>query len=127
MNNKFKPKRYLFVILLALVAMPMFFSCSDDDDNNVVDKTTFYTIGFSEINMSGLREVTIIDSTYKHNIGVTDDEFTLEGSQSDNDKKVAVCCQKAQQYLKTLTFSGYYVLNVARGSNVIHTATYGSK
>lgn len=127
MNNKFKPKRYLFVILLALVAMPMFFSCSDDDDNNVVDKTTFYTIGFSEINMSGLREVTIIDSTYKHNIGVTDDEFTLEGSQSDNDKKVAAGCQKAQQYLKTLTFSGYYVLNVTRGSKVIHTATYGSK
>jgi hypothetical protein len=122
MKNIFKSGSITAVLLLVSVLL-FFNSCSETTE----DVTTRYTIGFVSAEFTDVAEFNRIDSAYVHSIGVAGDEFTLNGTTAENDAKVKAGCVKAQTFLNTLTFKGYYELRVMRGTNEIHVAVYGTK
>lgn len=117
-----KSIRRLFTILTICLSSCLMNSCSEE----TTDNTPVYQIGFSEMD-GDLNESSIITDAYKVAIGVNSDEFTLEGDLSSNDERVKAACKVAQTALNSTTFSGYYVIEVNRGTHELHTATYGKK
>ena len=114
----------LVAVSFLVLTMLFFGSCSKTSE----DVTEKYTITFVTADFTDVAEFSRIDSAYIHSIGVGGDEFALYGSDDDeNDAKVKAGCAKAQAFLNTLTFKGYYELRVMRGTNEIHVAVYGTK
>ncbi len=119
--------RKVIIKFSALLAIIMLVGCFQSCSEETKDVTKEYTITYSEIKSSSTEELNTIDNTYKAQIGVTQDQFTLSGDTKSNDSKVKLACEKAQNILSSKTFKGYYVLKVTRGTVDIHTATYGTK
>ncbi|MGL6179620.1 MAG: hypothetical protein ACRC13_10530 [Tannerellaceae bacterium] len=119
----FKLKSILSIALSTLCIALVFVACSKEE---VVDITTTYRIGFTELQTSDLKELKDIANAYKTAIGVTTDEFELEGKTSDNDQKVKTACSIAESELRAKTIKGKYTLQVSRGSIILHTAQYGT-
>jgi len=111
------------VAVLFLVLTIFFFgSCSKATE----DVTEKYTITFVTADFTDVAEFSRIDSAYTHSIGVAGNEFTLYGSDNENDAQVKAGCVKAQTFLNALTFKGYYEIRVMRGLNELHVAVYGT-
>lgn len=116
-------KTYFAVMTsFVLCTILLFTSCSDEDKDA---KATFtYSIGIDSMTTSDLSEMTALFSIYRNALGITGDEFTLTGTQSECDNKVKTACKDAEITIVSQSWNGSYSFSIMNKSTATVIYTY---
>lgn len=117
-----KTSKKIFGIILLGIMIFFIPSCTSKKEKSA---TIYYYMGFDNLNTSDLSEVSLIENAYKKALGVSDNQFSLEGKISECNQKVIQSCREAEEKLKSDTLKGSYtfVVTNANSSETIYTKT----